>query len=297
MRKYPKKIYSEEHAGRDGAFRQTIGGDGSMTTLQRDLKIAEAVRDVCISVVSDLGDTNGAPYALAKLDIPSILATIPPEQVAEWKDHQTAWLVNNLRDIAITYGHTQQLREQIKGVILPLVDSMRNPEPVAGLPAAGWRTDYDIGYDNGWNACRGEMLTAKLPEAQQPAQSCRKCSAYAMLVKSLEAQLSEHHQKADKYREAVATLESERQANAILSREHPELANIPDELPDSVIDATADAIGGAYDCMRVWEAWDVGTMGPDDFWPVADDPGRVAEIARAAIGAWLSEQRKGNGKC
>lgn len=58
------------------------------------------------------------------------------------------------------------------------------------------------------------------------------------------------------------------------------------DLPDAVIEATAEAIGEAYDCVRVWEAWSVGTMGPDDFRQVADDSDRVAEIARAAIIAW-----------
>lgn len=66
---------------------------------------------------------------------------------------------------------------------------------------------------------------------------------------------------------------------------------LPDgDLPDAVIEATADAIGDAYDCVRVWEAWSVGTMGPDDFLQVADDGDRVAEIARAAITAWLGDQ-------
>lgn len=70
---------------------------------------------------------------------------------------------------------------------------------------------------------------------------------------------------------------------------------LPDgDLPDAVIQATAEAIGSAYDCMRVWSAWGVGTMGPDDFLPVADDSDRVAEIARASIGAWLADQRKAN---
>lgn len=66
------------------------------------------------------------------------------------------------------------------------------------------------------------------------------------------------------------------------------------DVPDAVIQATAEAIGSAYDCMRVWSAWGVGTMGPDDFLPVADDGDRVAEIARAAIGAWLADQRQAN---
>lgn len=68
-------------------------------------------------------------------------------------------------------------------------------------------------------------------------------------------------------------------------------AALPDgDLSDAVIQATAEAVGDAYDCMRVWSAWGVGTMGPDDFLPVADDGDRVAEIARAAIGAWLGDQ-------
>lgn len=59
------------------------------------------------------------------------------------------------------------------------------------------------------------------------------------------------------------------------------------ELPDAVIEATAEALGGAYDCLRVWNAWGVGTMGPDDFSLVADDGERVTDIARAAIRAWV----------
>ncbi|OQS36791.1 hypothetical protein B0T40_10410 [Chromobacterium haemolyticum] len=60
-----------------------------------------------------------------------------------------------------------------------------------------------------------------------------------------------------------------------------------DALPDCVIEATAEAIGGAVDCLRVWDAWRVGTMSADDFVSVADDGERVAEIARAAITAYL----------
>lgn len=58
-----------------------------------------------------------------------------------------------------------------------------------------------------------------------------------------------------------------------------------DELPESVIDAVAEALGDAYDCGRVWSAWSYGTMGHDDFSLVAEDAERVAEIARAAINA------------
>ena len=54
---------------------------------------------------------------------------------------------------------------------------------------------------------------------------------------------------------------------------------------DAVIAAVTEALGNAYDCLRVWEAWSVGTMGQDDFALVAEDSDRVAEIADAAIEA------------
>lgn len=57
------------------------------------------------------------------------------------------------------------------------------------------------------------------------------------------------------------------------------------EIPEAVLDAVAEALGGAYDCLRVWSAWGVGTMGPDDFALVAEDGERLADIARAAITA------------
>lgn len=57
------------------------------------------------------------------------------------------------------------------------------------------------------------------------------------------------------------------------------------DIPESVIDAVAEALGDAYDCTRVWSAWSCGTMGPDDFALVSEDGDRVAEIAGAAIGA------------
>lgn len=47
--------------------------------------------------------------------------------------------------------------------------------------------------------------------------------------------------------------------------------------------AVAQALGDAYDCHRVWQAWGVGTMSQDDFSLVGDDPERVAEIAGAVL--------------
>lgn len=59
-----------------------------------------------------------------------------------------------------------------------------------------------------------------------------------------------------------------------------------------VMDAVAEALGDAYDCSRVWQAWSYGTMGQDDFSLVAEDADRVAEIADAAITAFLPGEKK-----
>lgn len=64
------------------------------------------------------------------------------------------------------------------------------------------------------------------------------------------------------------------------------VAELDDRQREAVHQAVAEALGsGAYDCTRVWSAWSYGTMGPDDFAPVAEDSDRVAEIADAAIEA------------
>lgn len=63
----------------------------------------------------------------------------------------------------------------------------------------------------------------------------------------------------------------------------PEVLN--DKTREAVITAVAEALGDAYDCLRVWSAWGCGTMGPDDFYLVAEDADRVSEIADAAIEA------------
>ena len=52
----------------------------------------------------------------------------------------------------------------------------------------------------------------------------RQVAAYKLFTESLEKQLSHHSAKADEYRAAIETLESERQANAILTAERDELA-------------------------------------------------------------------------
>lgn len=59
----------------------------------------------------------------------------------------------------------------------------------------------------------------------------------------------------------------------------------PTDLKEQVMDAIGETLGDAYDCLRVWSAWGVGTMSQDDFARVADDRNRLAELADAAISA------------
>lgn len=64
---------------------------------------------------------------------------------------------------------------------------------------------------------------------------------------------------------------------------------VPDE---ATIQAASEALGDAYDCNRVWEAWSYGTMGPDDFSLVREDGDRVAEIIKAIVKSWLTSTIK-----
>ena len=50
----------------------------------------------------------------------------------------------------------------------------------------------------------------------------------------------------------------------------------------------AQALGDAYDCNRVWEAWSYGTMSQDDFSMVAEDDDRLYEIVEAVCAPLLS---------
>lgn len=52
------------------------------------------------------------------------------------KDHELAQLINNLRDVAVSFAGSQQLRERIKGVLL------------AALPQRAERAfpDVEVGY-------------------------------------------------------------------------------------------------------------------------------------------------------
>lgn len=62
------------------------------------------------------------------------------------------------------------------------------------------------------NEVETRLQAAALLRAQH-----KQIAAYKLLTESQEAQLSQHRAQADKFREAVATLQSEREANAILT--------------------------------------------------------------------------------
>ncbi|UVS95683.1 hypothetical protein [Burkholderia glumae] len=59
----------------------------------------------------------------------------------------------------------------------------------------------------------------------------------------------------------------------------------PEKQVIAVRDALAQALGDTYDCTRVWSAWGYGTMGEDDFSPIAEDDHRLQELAFAALEA------------
>lgn len=62
-------------------------------------------------------------------------------------------------------------------------------------------------------------------------------------------------------------------------------ATITPEQAKKADEAIREALGSAYDCMREWRAWGVGTMRSEDFWPVADSDERVADIRNAVLQA------------
>jgi len=62
-------------------------------------------------------------------------------------------------------------------------------------------------------------------------------------------------------------------------------AETAETLRQKAFEAVADAIGNAYDCDRVWTAWEYGTMSDDDSSLVSQNPDRVCEITDAALNA------------
>ena len=60
---------------------------------------------------------------------------------------------------------------------------------------------------------------------------------------------------------------------------------------ETLIDLIAEHLRDTYHCTRVWRAWQVGTMGEDDFCPVdeSDTPVEIADAVLAALAAQPAE--------
>lgn len=69
--------------------------------------------------------------------------TAPQAPAAPWKDHQTARLVNDLRDCAIKYHGAGQLRERIAHIVVPLCDQLKGALAAPAAPAVDAETIED----------------------------------------------------------------------------------------------------------------------------------------------------------
>ena len=112
-------------------------------------------------------------------------------------------------------------------------------------------------------------------------------------LRRIQAKVTEHRAKTGKPRLECVVVESDwpeyeptwKAIEARVTGAQPASSAQDDVMREHVMDAVANALGDAYDCMRVWSAWGYGTMGSDDFRLVANDPDRLHEIAEAAIQA------------
>lgn len=89
------------------------------------------------------------------------------------------------------------------------------------------------------------------------------------------------------FRASLGYLDLDQGTYELYTHPAPQVA-VPEAVKERVVEAIAEALGDAKDCIRVWTAWGVGTMGPDDFLDVAGDPDRLDEIAEAAITAMFT---------
>ena len=64
-------------------------------------------------------------------------------------------------------------------------------------------------------------------------------------------------------------------------------------LREKLIDMIAEHLSGTYRCLRVWEAWNFGTMSQDDFDDVgeSDTPTELADAILAALSTAARRQQ------
>ena len=89
----------------------------------------------------------------------------------------------------------------------------------------------------------------------------------------------------ERLRARVAELEAERDAWRDKCTIQAAPVQLTAEQAEKADEAIREALGDAYDCLRVCNAWSYGTMGTYDFSRVAEDPDRVADIRNAAAAA------------
>lgn len=65
----------------------------------------------------------------------------------------------------------------------------------------------------------GQVAMEIRAELEKPEQPCKRCAAYKTIVKSLEARLKHYSENESEYKAAIASLDSERVANEILTNE------------------------------------------------------------------------------
>lgn len=104
-------------------------------------------------------------------------------------------------------------------------------------------------------------------------------------IRALHEQVASVHLQASQARAENAALR-DRVKDLEAQPEPP--ADLVEQVAEAVEGDIAEAIGTAYDCIRVWEAWWVGTMRADDFQPITDNPERLREISTAAARAVLA---------
>jgi len=108
------------------------------------------------------------------------------------------------------------------------------------------------------------------------------------LAQRLEEAITDLHSELSDAMDGPSTIAPPASTSAASPATRAEPVALTNEHKELVCNAIAEALGDAYDCDRVWSAWNVGTMRQDDFYPVADSPERVAEIADAAIKSILA---------
>lgn len=103
-----------------------------------DSMIREAFLTNGFTIKDGHSDLKPYVYAAAR----AILALRPVQAQQPIKDHQIAQIVNQLRDIAIEFGGTQQLRERIAVVIVPVLKAQQpsGREVSDEMSADQWRS-------------------------------------------------------------------------------------------------------------------------------------------------------------